>query len=635
MRSYIAVLIAIAFLLGACTGEDRSALNLADAIMEENPDSALAILQGIDRDKLGSRDLPYYALLMTQAKIKTDVPLVSDSLISIAYSKYADEWRGDRGIRSNFYMGEIFFNQEKYRDAMKYYLSAYEEAKRLDNDYWHAKAAERIADIFFDAFNYVEAAKYRMTAIEYFGKSEKMTNQRYAIADLAEIYGNDHKPELAIHILDSLLHECNKSPIKDQHLITYILRYKDPLIINNDNTNDSSKIYNITPMENRTNLDIIEDVILSCKLGQNKNDRLRNDSVLRSIVYLANDKEDSLQILYARYLNYRMFEPETPFIKLMDSLFYLQESLTRDVLIGSVNTAESEFFLDQSIRNRQKLHRYFIIFSIIIIIAVLGAFLIWKTLNLRNSARTAELEANIEALVSLNSHIKKISAEKTLLGLEIKNKESTLTYLYNQLIEQKTKSEMFEREAEHFKKQIDDITHKHLEYNEKQSIIMNNLEHQINDYKRDINLLKLKYHDNDTQKSLILEKLFKEKWSTLNMLCLEYFEKSFTPKLRDGIIKKIESEVNSIGSSDGLRQIEEEVNRYMNGIVSMLRKECPNIKEADIALFSLICAGFSVKAICLILNIDSNNVYVKKNRLIKKINATSSPQKDIFLDRLK
>ncbi len=92
-------LILIGVLMCACSSPERKLLARADSVMEENPDSALAILEQLDRRSLDKSELPYYALLMTQALVKTDVPVDSDTLISLAYRKYADYRRGDRGIR--------------------------------------------------------------------------------------------------------------------------------------------------------------------------------------------------------------------------------------------------------------------------------------------------------------------------------------------------------------------------------------------------------------------------------------------------------------------------------------------------------------------------------------------------------
>lgn len=47
-----------------------------------------------------------------------------------------------------------------------HYLTAYEESKCPNND--------------------PEAARYRKEAIEYFGKANRVTNQRYAVADLKQ-----------------------------------------------------------------------------------------------------------------------------------------------------------------------------------------------------------------------------------------------------------------------------------------------------------------------------------------------------------------------------------------------------------------------------------------------------------------
>lgn len=55
----------LAILLGSCSGAEHSMLRQADAVMEQHPDSALSILQIIDRSRISGGDIPYYALLMT------------------------------------------------------------------------------------------------------------------------------------------------------------------------------------------------------------------------------------------------------------------------------------------------------------------------------------------------------------------------------------------------------------------------------------------------------------------------------------------------------------------------------------------------------------------------------------------
>lgn len=148
---------------------------------------------------------------------------------------------------------------------------------------------------------------------------------------------------------------------------------------------------------------------------------------------------------------------------------------------------------------------------------------------------------------------------------------------------------------------------------------------------REIDGIKKEYAENDERRNSILEKLFRDKWSTLNHLCEEYFVIGTSRKLRESTSAKIEEEIRKIGSDEGLLLIEEEVDRYMDGIVNKLRQQCPFLKSNDIAFCTLIFAGFSVKAICFILGLQTGYFYVKKGRLIKKINESEAQDKDLFI----
>ncbi len=73
----------------------------------------------------------------------------------------------------------------------------------------------------------------------------------------------------------------------------------------------------------------------------------------------------------------------------------------------------------------------------------------------------------------------------------------------------------------------------------------------------------------------------------------------------------------------------------MDGIIDHLIHECPSLKGKDIEICTLIFAGFSVKSICFILDIQSNSFYVRKNRLLKKIKESNAPNMNLFIKKLK
>ena len=224
--------IILAILLAACSSTDRKLLDRADSIIRENPDSAMTILRSIDREHLKGDDLPYYALLFTQAQMETGIPVASDSLIRIAYEKYGNDTRGDRGIRSNFYFGESYFNKAKEDGVTGYihgyavvesegsktvtsYLKAYEEAKRLGNHYWQAMSANRLKHLFATISNNYQAAIFAQEETSNFKKADMEKEYRVALVSLADITLSSKY----LRTLDSLRMVCVREEPIDSALI--------------------------------------------------------------------------------------------------------------------------------------------------------------------------------------------------------------------------------------------------------------------------------------------------------------------------------------------------------------------------------------------------------------------------------
>lgn len=101
------------------------ALLAADSIMWTDPDSALQLLQQIaDPQDFNDPDLAFYALLLTQARYKSCVPLESDSLIRIAVDYYEDGNEKERLAKSYFYWGCVHAEKEERLEAIDLYLKS-------------------------------------------------------------------------------------------------------------------------------------------------------------------------------------------------------------------------------------------------------------------------------------------------------------------------------------------------------------------------------------------------------------------------------------------------------------------------------------------------------------------------------
>ena len=183
-------------LLSAAVGCSRSLdkrLVLADTLMWVNPDSSLAILNAINRDSLqGDENQAYYALLLTQAQFRCNIPLTSDTLISKAVDYYSDIHNREHYTRSLLYKGSAYEDMNNPVEAIKWYKKAENNADSTDYRnlaqinfrmglLYYKNYASNNLDLnkFKMAAHYYEILrdkKMTMTALEYCGNVLRITD---------------------------------------------------------------------------------------------------------------------------------------------------------------------------------------------------------------------------------------------------------------------------------------------------------------------------------------------------------------------------------------------------------------------------------------------------------------------------
>lgn len=118
--------------LAACSSGDDPRLAVADSLLEQRPDSAMAILRSVDSHKLDKGNRAYYALLFTAAQYKCYEPIVSDSLIDIAVDYYAGSSDHNRRLRSLIFKGAALEEMGDQLAAIDWYKKAESEASPTD-----------------------------------------------------------------------------------------------------------------------------------------------------------------------------------------------------------------------------------------------------------------------------------------------------------------------------------------------------------------------------------------------------------------------------------------------------------------------------------------------------------------------
>ena len=127
--------------------------------------------------------------------------------------------------------------------------------------------------------------------------------------------------------------------------------------------------------------------------------------------------------------------------------------------------------------------------------------------------------------------------------------------------------------------------------------------------------------------------LLRERFDVIHELCSDFYSPSRANK-KDAIYKTVEKEVNKFGTDvKAQRALQMFLDEKMDNVISRMREALPKHNEADIAFISYLIMGFDAKTISLLLGIQVDTVYTKKNRLRREIEALpSEPEKKFLLN---
>lgn len=182
---YISLVLMLMACFMSCSRSVDKRLVLADTLMWTNPDSSLSILNAINRDSLqGDENQAYYALLLTQAQFRCNIPLTSDTLISKAVDFYSDNHNREHYTRSLLYKGGAYEDMGNPVEAMKWYKQAEDNAD--STDYRNlAQINSRLGVIYYNnyASNNLDLEKFKKALFYY----EKLHDKKMTMITLGYI----------------------------------------------------------------------------------------------------------------------------------------------------------------------------------------------------------------------------------------------------------------------------------------------------------------------------------------------------------------------------------------------------------------------------------------------------------------
>ena len=164
-----------------------------DSYIEARPDSALAVLEGIDKSELTSKELEAkYALLLSQALDKNYIDLQSDSIIAPAVRYYENHGTPDERLKMYYYSGRIKQNSGDYEGAMERFVKGESYGDECTDKALLGRLYAAKQYVYQETINYTSAIPNAQLAADAFLEAEDVHNYLLKINDLAILYQLTH-----------------------------------------------------------------------------------------------------------------------------------------------------------------------------------------------------------------------------------------------------------------------------------------------------------------------------------------------------------------------------------------------------------------------------------------------------------
>lgn len=215
----------VCLLFASCGRNAGPVIRRAELLMQDEPDSALHLLQSINRRALSGETLARYALVYSMAQHKSRIDLASDSLLRYAYSYYSRHPEDSLYARSQFYMGVYYVRVDSTKLGEDCLRTAARYAEERREYYTLYLALDKLSRVI----KYSDAAlalEYSKKALQVYSEycPPIVTNKVLLLLGIGDAYLLCNKEDSALHYMDLALREATQ--VGDSSLVGNILQEK-------------------------------------------------------------------------------------------------------------------------------------------------------------------------------------------------------------------------------------------------------------------------------------------------------------------------------------------------------------------------------------------------------------------------
>ena len=190
-RSVLFAFLSLFLSVGCSSWRVNETLKDIESFIMERPDSALAVLDSIDRTLLKTdRHKAHHALLHAMALDKNYIDVDDDSLASVAVKYFSRKGPEKYHARSLYYLGLSYYYAQDYKNAILEFTKAEKVAESSDSLYWAMTKAMQ-SDVYSSTHNRIEALNSLVCAHEIYSKLSLNYYIDVSELGLAKLYYNN------------------------------------------------------------------------------------------------------------------------------------------------------------------------------------------------------------------------------------------------------------------------------------------------------------------------------------------------------------------------------------------------------------------------------------------------------------
>ena len=166
-----------------------------DSYIESRPDSALAVLEGIDKAELTSKELEAkYALLMSMALDKNYIDRTDFEVLQPAIDYYENHGTATDKLRTFYYQGRIYQNQGNDENAMESFVRAVEKGYNSGDYLTMARCYFSQGTLYQALYNWEKVVETNIAAADLFQYAGNTNSQLRSLS--RAIIGYSHTKDL-------------------------------------------------------------------------------------------------------------------------------------------------------------------------------------------------------------------------------------------------------------------------------------------------------------------------------------------------------------------------------------------------------------------------------------------------------